>query len=94
MIREQRLRTEKKLRELLEQEQLAVKEDESESDNSDSEYPEPEVLDTGNRSTTAVPNQVCLISVICLVVICLVFFLSWFESNFVCYRISLLILNT
>jgi hypothetical protein len=86
LVREQRLRKEKILRELLEPEQLAVTEDESESDNSESEDPEPEDLDT-SRSTAAVSYQACLIFVICFALICLVCFLSWFESNFVCYRI-------
>ena len=55
LVREQKLRTEKRLRELLEPDQLAVTEEDS-----DSEQSEPEETYT-NRSTAAVSYQACLI---------------------------------
>jgi hypothetical protein len=57
--REQRLRTEKRIRELLEPEQLAVTEDESNSDDSELE----EVYT--DKSTVAVSSQKFLILIIC-----------------------------
>jgi hypothetical protein len=78
LSREQRLRTEKRLKELLEPEQLAVTEGKSDSDDSRSEEP-----DTDKQSTLAVPIQACLILIICFALISLFVFVSCFQSSFI-----------
>jgi hypothetical protein len=77
LIREQRLRTEKRLRELLEPEQLAVTEDESNFDNS-----ELEIVHTDKSKVTA-SSQKALI--IWFILIAVLVYLSWFSSSYTCY---------
>jgi hypothetical protein len=80
LIREQRLRTEKRLRELLDPEQLAVTEDESEFSDSGSED-----SDRDKQSTlSAVSVQACLVLTFCFVLALLT---TWVKHNIVCYRI-------
>ena len=81
LTRELRLRTERRIRELLEPEQLAVTEDEAVSDDI-----EPQELYT-DRPRVAVPSQVTLILVACLLWISVVAYLNWFNRNHTCYRI-------
>jgi hypothetical protein len=69
------------LRELLEPEELAVTEEDSESEQS-----EPEETYT-NKSTAAVSYQACLIFAICFASVCLVCQIAWLDRNFACYRI-------
>jgi hypothetical protein len=81
LIREQRLRTEKRLRELLEPEQLAVTEDESESSDSGSE----ESGSDKQLTLSAVPVQACLILTFCFVLTLLA---TWIKHNIIClYKI-------
>jgi hypothetical protein len=80
LVGEQRLRTEKRLREPLEPEQLAVTEDESKSSDSESEEP-----DIAKHSTlSAVPLQACLTLAFCFVLALLV---TWIKHNIICYQI-------
>ena len=80
LTRELRLRTEKRQRELLEPEQLAVKEDDSEFVESDSK--EPEQVNRHLTTTNLVLS--CLLIVVCLVSLA---FVIWLNLNFVCYKI-------
>ena len=68
--RELRLRTQRRLKELLEPEQLAVTEDESNSDDSELE----EVYT--DKSTVAVSSQKFLILIICSILIAVLAYLS------------------
>jgi hypothetical protein len=81
LTREQRLRTEKRLRELLEPEQLAVTEDHLED--SDSEL---EVTLTSHSKST-VSSQVILILFVCIAWIAVVAYVFWFNRSHICYRI-------
>jgi hypothetical protein len=81
LSREQRLRTEKRIKELLEPEQLAVTEDEAVSYDI-----EPQELYI-DRPRVAVPSQVTLILTACFLWISVVAYLSWFNRNHTCYRI-------
>ena len=81
LTRELRLRTEKRIKELLESEQLTVTEDEAVSYDTD-----PQELHTG-RPRVAVPSQVTLILVACFLWISVVAYLNWFNRNHTCYRI-------
>ena len=81
LSREQRLRTEKRIKELLEPEQLAVTEDEAVSYDTD-----PQELYT-DRPRVAVPSQVTLILAACFLWISVVAYLNWFNRNHTCYRI-------
>ncbi len=81
LSREQRLRTEKRVRELLEPEQLAVTEDEFVS------Y-DPESQETStDKSKVAVSGQACLALTICSAWIAVLAYLYWFSRNHTCYRI-------
>ena len=81
LTRELRLRTERRIKELLESEQLTVTEDEAVSYDTD-----PQELHTG-RPRVAVPSQVTLILVACFLWISVVAYLNWFNRNHTCYRI-------
>jgi hypothetical protein len=81
LSREQRLRTEKRIKELLEPEQLAVTEDEAVSYDL-----EPQELCT-EKPKVAVPSQVTLILTACSLWISVVAYLYWFNRNHTCYRI-------
>ncbi len=82
LSREQRLRTEKRIKELLEElEQLAVTGDEAVS-----YEPEPQELCT-DKPRPAVPSQVTLILTACFLWISVVAYLHWFNRNHTCYRI-------
>jgi hypothetical protein len=81
LTRELRLRTEKRLRELLEPEQLAVTEDHLED--SDSEL---EVTLTSHSKSTA-SSQVILILFVCIAWIAVVAYVFWFNRSHICYRI-------
>jgi hypothetical protein len=81
LTREQRLRTEKRVRELLEPEQLAVTEDEPVASDS-----EPEVTCTV-KPKLVVSRQDCLILIICSTWIAVLAYLSWFSRSHICYRI-------
>jgi hypothetical protein len=81
LTREQRLRTERRIRELLEPERLAVTEDNLEV--SDSEL---EVTPTSQSKTTA-SSQVILISIVCIAWTAVVAYVIWFNRSHICYRI-------
>jgi hypothetical protein len=81
LSREQRLRTEKRIKELLEPEQLAVTEDEAVSYDI-----EPQELCT-DKPEVAVSNQVSLILTVCFLWIPVLVYLYWFNRNHTCYRI-------
>ncbi len=82
LSREQRLRmTEKRVRELLEPEQLAVTEDESVSCDSESQGT------STDKPKVAVSGQACLVLIICSVWIAVLAYLYWFSRNHTCYRI-------
>ena len=81
LTREQRLRTERRIRELLEPEQLAVREDELED--SDSEL---EVAST-NQAKATVSSQDILILIICLAWVVVVAYVFWFNRSHICYRL-------
>jgi hypothetical protein len=81
LTREQRLRTERRIRELLEPEQLAVREDELED--SDSEL---EVAST-NQAKATVSSQDILILIICLAWVAVVAYVFWFNRSHICYRL-------
>jgi hypothetical protein len=81
LVREQRLRTEKRIRDLLEPEQLAVTEDDLEA--SDSEL---EVTSTG-QAKVAVSSQVILILIVCSAWTAVLAYLFWFSRSHICYRI-------
>ena len=81
LTREQRLRTERRIRELLEPEQLAVREDELED--SDSEL---EVAST-NLGKATVSSQDILILIICLAWVAVVAYVFWFNRSHICYRV-------
>jgi hypothetical protein len=81
LTREQRLRTERRIRELLEPEQLAVTEDDLED--SDSEL---EVTPT-SQSKTTVSSQDILILIICLAWTAVVAYVFWFNRSHICYRV-------
>jgi hypothetical protein len=75
LVREQRVRTEQRVRELLEPEQLAVTEDDLED--SDSEL---EVTPTSQPKTT-VSSQVILILIVCLAWTAVVAYVFWFNLS-------------
>ena len=81
LTREQRLRTERRIRELLEPEQLAVREDELED--SDSEL---EVAST-NQAKATVSSQDILILIICSAWVAVVAYVFWFNRSHICYRL-------
>ena len=81
LTREQRLRTERRIRELLEPEQLAVTEDDLED--SDSEL---EVTPTEQAKAT-VSSQDILILIVCLAWTAVVAYVFWFNRRHICYRI-------
>ena len=81
LTREQRLRTERRIRELLEPEQLAVTEEDLEV--SDSEL---EVTPTSQPKTT-VSSQVILILIVCIAWTAVVAYVFWFNRSHICYRI-------
>ncbi len=81
LVREQRVRTEQRVRELLEPEQLAVTEDDLED--SDSEL---EVTPT-SQSKTTVSSQVILILIVCLAWTAVLAYLFWFSRSHICYRV-------
>ena len=81
LTREQRNRTEKRLRELLEPEQLAVTEDHLEDSD-----PELEVTLTSHSKLTAT-SQVILILFVCIAWIAVVAYVFWFNRSHICYRI-------
>ena len=81
LTREQRLRTERRIRELLEPEQLAVTEEDLEV--SDSEL---EVTLTSHSKSTA-SSQVILISIVCIAWTAVVAYVFWFNRSYTCYRI-------
>ena len=81
LSREQRLRTERRIRELLEPEQLDVTEDDLEA--SDSEL---EVTSTG-QAKVAVSSQVILILIVCSAWTAVLAYLFWFSRSHICYRI-------
>ena len=81
LTREQRLRTERRIRELLEPEQLAVREDELED--SDSEL---EVAST-NQAKATVSSQVILILIVCIAWTAVVAYVFWFNRSHICYRL-------
>ncbi len=81
LTREQRLRTERRIRELLEPEQLAVTEEHLED--SDSEL---EVTLTSHSKSTA-SSQVILILIVCIAWIAVVAYVFWFNRSHICYRI-------
>ncbi len=81
LTREQRLRTERRIRELLEPEQLAVTEDDLED--SDSKL---EVTLTSQPKTT-VSSQVTLILIVCLAWTAVVAYVFWFNRSHICYRV-------
>ena len=81
LTRELRLRTERRVRELLEPEQLAVTEDDLED--SDSEL---EVTPTEQAKAT-VSSQDILILIVCLAWTAVVAYVFWFNRSHICYRI-------
>ncbi len=81
LTREQRLRTERRIRELLEPEQLAVTEEDLEV--SDSEL---EVTFTSHSKATA-SSQAILILIVCVAWIAVVAYVFWFNRSHICYRI-------
>jgi hypothetical protein len=81
IVREQRLRTEQRVRELLEPEQLAVTEDDPVASDS-----EPAVTFT-DKSKVAVSSQVILILIICSAWIAVLAYLFWFSRSHICCRI-------
>ncbi len=81
LTREQRLKTERRIRELLEPEQLAVTEEDLEV--SDSEV---EVTITSYSKSTA-SSQVILILIVCIAWIAVVAYVFWFNRSHICYRI-------
>ncbi len=81
LTREQRLRTERRIRELLEPEQLAVTEEDLEV--SDSEL---EVTLTSHSKSPA-SSQVILILIVCIAWIAVVAYVFWFNRSHICYRI-------
>jgi hypothetical protein len=81
LVREQRLRTEQRVRELLEPEQMAVTEDEPIASDS-----EPEVTCT-DKSKIAMSRQNCLVLAICLTWSAVLAYLFWFNRSHICYRI-------
>ena len=81
LSREQRLRTEKRIKELLEPEQLAVTEDDLED--SDSEL---EVTPTEQAKAT-VSSQDILILIVCLAWTAVVAYVFWFNRSHICYRL-------
>jgi hypothetical protein len=81
LSREQRLRTERRIRELLEPEQLDVTEDDLEA--SDSEL---EVTSTV-QAKVAVSSQVILTLIVCSAWTAVLAYLFWFSRSHICYRI-------
>jgi hypothetical protein len=81
LSKEQRLRTEKRIRELLEPEQLAVTEDDLEVGDS-----ELEVTPT-SQSKTTVSSQDILILIVCLAWTAVVAYVFWFNRSHICYRV-------
>jgi hypothetical protein len=81
LTREQRLRTERRIRELLEPEQLAVTKD-------DLEVSDPELeVEPTRQSKTTVSSQVILILIVCLAWTVVVAYVFWFNRSHICYRI-------
>jgi hypothetical protein len=81
LVREQRFRTEQRVRELLEPEQLAVTEGELEASNSELE------LTSTDQSKIAVSSQVILILIVCSAWAHVLAYLFWFSRSHICYRI-------
>ncbi len=81
LSREQRLRTEKRIEELLEPERLAVIEDEAVSYDL-----EPHGLST-YKPKVAVSGQVILNLTGCLLWVAVLVYVYWFNRNHTCYRI-------
>ena len=81
LTREQRLRTERRIRELLDPEQLSVREDELVD--SDCEL---EVAST-NQAKATVSSQDILILIICLAWVAVVAYVFWFNRSHICYRL-------
>ncbi len=81
LTREQRLRTERRIRELLEPEQLAVTEDDLEVSVSEFE------VEPTRQSKTTVSSQVILILIVCLAWTAVVAYVFWFNRSHICYRI-------
>jgi hypothetical protein len=81
LVREQRIRTERRIRDLLEPEQLAVTEDDLED--SDSEL---EVTSTDQAKAT-VSSQDILILIVCLAWTAVVAYVFWFNRSHICYRV-------
>jgi hypothetical protein len=81
LVREQRIRTERRIRDLLEPEQLAVTEDDLED--SDSEL---EVTSTDQAKAT-VSSQDIVILIVCLAWVAVVAYVFWFNRSHTCYRV-------
>jgi hypothetical protein len=81
LTRELRLRTERRIRELLEPEQLAVTEDDLEVSGLDLKV-EPTI-----QSNTTVSSQVILVLFVCLAWTVVVAYVFWFNRSHICYRI-------
>ena len=81
LSREQRLRTEKRIEELLESERLAVIEDEAVSYDL-----EPHGLNT-YKPKVAVSGQVILNLTGCILWVAVLAYVYWFNRNHTCYRI-------